>query len=181
MVHDRFFAGRLPPLTVMHVRLRRGLGSDHARFGAAVGEKVENDLEFVLLAKVEERPDVGVEVALLFPPEQIMHEDPHRVEPGLRGQGQFRVDDFWVEREFLPHFDLVFGIRRHVVAPDDPGLGLSPRLGLFDGPAAVRLESVGRDFSGSVFRAYDVREGNGCRSGERETKNFASIHGWDLS
>lgn len=76
-------------------------------------------------------------------PKQVMQENPHRIHAQAFGPAEFLVDLLWIERFRLPHFELVRGARRKVVATDQPRLVGEPVVGLGFGPTRLCMRGCG--------------------------------------
>ena len=78
-----------------------------------------------------------LETFCILEPEQFVEVYPHHIEPKALTKGKFPVQDLRVKCVFLPHFQLVNGIGRHIAASHRPLSGIPPGLGLFHAPAAA--------------------------------------------
>ena len=75
----------------------------------------------------------GEAFRILFP-QLILQEDPHRVHADTLAQCQFLIVERRVERRLLEHLQLVDGIGRDIICPDQPWLLGIPGVCLFFRP-----------------------------------------------
>ena len=107
-------------------------------------EQHEYRTDVVLGSNVQEDIDALLESAGVLLPEQIVQEHTHRIHAQTFRPAEFFVDLLRIERLRLPHLKLVDGIRRNVVAANEPWLLLIPRVGFFLRPAWRGLGQQGR-------------------------------------
>ena len=128
-------ARTLDPTRVVDARTRRRL-RPRGEFGVpAVVEQDEHCPDVVTVGDLQEALEPAQEPARVLLPEQVVEEDPDRVEAEILGPAELLVDDEGIEGLRLPHLERVDRRPRDVVAAERPRLATGPNVGLLGRPA----------------------------------------------
>src|ERR1700728_927326 len=126
-----------------------------AEFWTGIPAGIEEDkdrADVVFRAEAEEDVDALAEAVRILLPEQVVKKDTHGVHADVFGPAELEVDALRVKGIGLPHFELIDGVVRQVVAADRPRLLGIPGIGLFFAPACggIRVggESHGQEEKG---------------------------------
>ena len=83
----------------------------------------------MLVGDAKELTDAFLKSGGVLFPDWIVQEHAHGIDADALGPIEFHVDPFWIERIRLPHFQLIDGSGRDVVAAHQPGLPGIPSIG----------------------------------------------------
>jgi hypothetical protein len=123
-----------------------------AQFGQRIPAGVQEDeqrFDTVASCDGDKLREAPLETTLILQPQQVVEEDPHRVESVQLCPAEFDVDALGAECVGLKHLQLVAGLRGDVVGADQPALRFIPAIGTVNRPGST-AEARGARASAAV-------------------------------